>query len=386
VALNKHEYQDVAVITVENLRNGAVQLQIVGDEALYGPNYIVEPNYDETPNPGYMGNNYKRHSNKKVKVVTTTYYEVASWPILVYINRPGYVVWRSPWSWGYYPDYWRPWTPYYWHYYYGYHYNWFGHYYVYYRPFDHIRCRNYRVNYYTNIRNTSPTVIVNINKGDYKNTYSRPELRSEGERLYSHRASMSGNNIPPQRASRSDEKTPRPVSIGSERGVREHEVRRDPGAATGRPMRQAERMPRASESALSKEDAGSRPTRASGESRPNVLQEPAIRSGREAGSTSPMRRRDIEVRRSEPSPKERSQQGSVSRPAMEGRSKTEYRMNENVKEERSRPADRNQGAVSLPERNMQQSAPRTNDTSRPTRSKESRSQGSTISKSERQRN
>ncbi|MDO8897842.1 MAG: hypothetical protein Q7V19_09335, partial [Bacteroidales bacterium] len=78
VALNKNEYQDVAVFTVQKFRDGSVQIQLVGDEALYGPNYIVEPNYDETPNPGYTAkSNLKKSKRNNVTVVTTTYYEVA---------------------------------------------------------------------------------------------------------------------------------------------------------------------------------------------------------------------------------------------------------------------------------------------------------------------
>lgn len=169
VALNEKEYQDVAVFTVEKHRNGSVIVQLIGDEALYGPNYIVEPIYDETPNPGYVGNttNVKTRKNK-VTVVHTTYYEVARWPLVVYINRPGYVVWRSSWYWGYYPEYWSPWTPHYWHYYHGYHYGWHSHYHAYYRPWHHKRYNRYQTNYYTSIRHKSPTVVVNINKGHYK--------------------------------------------------------------------------------------------------------------------------------------------------------------------------------------------------------------------------
>jgi len=70
VALNRKEYQDVAVFTVEKFRNGSVQIQLIGDEALYGRNYIIEPNYEETPNPGYIGTVHK-------KVVVTTYYDIA---------------------------------------------------------------------------------------------------------------------------------------------------------------------------------------------------------------------------------------------------------------------------------------------------------------------
>src|SRR4030042_3778563 len=69
-ALSRTESQDVAVFTVEQLRNGEVRLQLIGDEALYGRNYIIEPIYAETPNPGYMGT----VSRSNVTVVTTTYY------------------------------------------------------------------------------------------------------------------------------------------------------------------------------------------------------------------------------------------------------------------------------------------------------------------------
>jgi len=186
VALNQREYQDVAVFTVEKFRDGSVQVQLIGDEALYGRNYIVEPNYAETPNPGYRGN-VTQTAPRNVTVVRTTYYEVAHWPVIVYISRPVYRPWRSVYYYGYYPVYWRPWTPHYWHFYYGYHYNWHSHYYAYYRPWRHHRCRHYHTVYYTGIRNYSPTIIVNVNKGKYKNTYSRPDTRQQGEVLYTQR-------------------------------------------------------------------------------------------------------------------------------------------------------------------------------------------------------
>src|SRR5512139_209821 len=36
VALSRNETQDVAVFTVERFRDGSVQIQLIGDEALYG--------------------------------------------------------------------------------------------------------------------------------------------------------------------------------------------------------------------------------------------------------------------------------------------------------------------------------------------------------------
>jgi hypothetical protein len=201
VALNENEQQDVAVFTVEKLRDDAVQIQLIGDEALYGANYIIEPVYDETPNPGYATTVTKKvKTRRNVTVVRTTYYEVASWPVIVYIYQPTYRVWRSAYRWGYYPVYWNPWAPHYYHYYYGYHYNWYDHYYAYYRPWKQPRSVYYRTVYYSSIRNYSPTVVVNVNKGTYKDTYSRPEKRSEGERVYAQRQST-GGNLPPGRSS-----------------------------------------------------------------------------------------------------------------------------------------------------------------------------------------
>lgn len=190
VALNQNEFQDVAVFTVQKFRDGSVQVQLIGDEALYGPNYIIEPIYAETPNPGYKGNVVQQNQGvqqKNVTAVRTTYHEVAYWPVVTYIYRPTYVVYRSSWYWGYRPVWWSPWTPHYWHYYYGYHHNWNPHYYAYYRPWHHHRCTRYRTVYYTSIRHYSPTVIVNVDSGRYRNTYNRPDSRRDGEAHFSQR-------------------------------------------------------------------------------------------------------------------------------------------------------------------------------------------------------
>lgn len=182
VAVNSRETQDVAVFTVQKFNNGQVQIQLIGDEELYGKDYIIEPIYDEqiagqTPNPGYTGNN--------ITVVRTTTYEVAAWPVIRFIYLPNYVVWRSRWHWGYYPPIWRPWRPYYWHYYYGYHYNWYNSYYRHYRRWNHYRYNRWNDFYYTGKRAHSPYVSFRIKEGNYKSTYSRPDQRRNGEALYS---------------------------------------------------------------------------------------------------------------------------------------------------------------------------------------------------------
>jgi hypothetical protein len=181
VALDKNEFQDVAVFTVQRFSNGSVQIQLIGDEALYGQNYIIEPNYAETQNPGYMG---KPNRNVRVNIVYTSYFEVADWPMIHFIYLPDYHMWHSSWYWGYYPSYWNPWHPFYWHYYYGYHYNWYHHYYTHYRHWHHPRWPGYQEFYYTGYHAHSPKVHEQINKGGYQSTYSHPEQRRDGEALF----------------------------------------------------------------------------------------------------------------------------------------------------------------------------------------------------------
>ncbi|MGI6322643.1 MAG: hypothetical protein ACOXZO_04920 [Bacteroidales bacterium] len=203
--LDRNESQDVAIFTVEKFRNGSVEIQLIGDEALYGRNYIIEPIYDETPNPGYMGN---RASTTNVTLVRTTTYQVATWPVIRFIFMPNYVVWRSSWYWGYYPVSWRPWRPYYWHYYYGYHYNWYHDYYVHYRFWSRPRYTNYNT-YYISIRTQSPRVYSRIKEGSYRETYSRPEQRREGEILFT--------KMHPTQTRRTAENTPVVRNLNSSR-------------------------------------------------------------------------------------------------------------------------------------------------------------------------
>jgi hypothetical protein len=236
VALNQDEYQDVAVFTVEKFRDGSVQIQLIGDEALYGKNYIIEPFYAETPNPGYTGKviQQTKSTRRNVTVVRTTYYEVASWPVIVYISRPSYRAWRSAWRWGYYPAYWTPWAPSYWHFYYGYHYNHYNHYYAYYRPWSHYRCSGYHTVYHTRIRNYSPTVVVNVNRGSYKNTYSRPDKRSEGEALYSQRRASGATTVPARGQSSRANEVKQSAQLSQRAGRPATEVRNSPARADSR--------------------------------------------------------------------------------------------------------------------------------------------------------
>jgi hypothetical protein len=178
--LNRKESQDVAVFTVQKFRNGSVQIQLTGDEALYGRNYIIEPINNETPNPGYAGSSNRYNET----VIRTTYVEVSAWPLVRFMFVPNYIIWHSSWNWGYYPSYWHPWRPFYWHYYYGYHYNWYPHYYGHYHHCDYHRYSHWDENYYYSKRVCSSNVSMRINTGHYKATYSHPEQRRDGEKMY----------------------------------------------------------------------------------------------------------------------------------------------------------------------------------------------------------
>jgi len=192
VSMNEKENQDVAYFIVDKNDKGGVQIQLIGDEGLYGKDYIVEPNYtetasvEETPNPGYVKQSTQQSTDKNGNTTIInnyTSYETASWPVVRYMYAPNYIIWISPWRWYYYPDYWTPWEPWYWHRYYGYHYYRHNYYYGNYRS-----CRSYRSpvirTHYFNNRRTSNTYHVILTSGGFRKTYTRPELKSEGKSEY----------------------------------------------------------------------------------------------------------------------------------------------------------------------------------------------------------
>ena len=238
VALNSNERQDVGVFTVERFRNGSVQIQLIGDQALYGSNYIIEPIYDDTQNPGYRGRS--RGNNTYVR---TTTYEIAAWPMIQFIYHPRYVRWHSTWHWGYYPTYWSPWHPFYYHHYYGYHHNFFPVYYSHYRHWHQPRYTRYNDYYYRSVRSHSPYVSSRIRDGHYRSTYSRPESRRDGEALYArnhaNRGSRVSNNGVTSRSSR-----PASVNNQGRRTSVDNGVRRQPNSSSTRTNQNSARTAR----------------------------------------------------------------------------------------------------------------------------------------------
>ncbi len=164
-AVSKTETQDVAVILVDKDKNGKVSIQCVGDEDLYGKNYVIEPKSTPavTANPAYQGSNPVTVSAPATTVV------VESAPIVQYVYSPAYVPYYPPYYYGYYPPYFAAFTVlavgiyrhnnWYHGGYYGGHYS---------RNTVVINNRN-SINHYNNSRNRSNTVANNNRNGNYGN-------------------------------------------------------------------------------------------------------------------------------------------------------------------------------------------------------------------------
>lgn len=79
--IGEDKYQDVCSIELEKDEKGKEVVQVVGDEYIYGVDYIYQPVYTTPP------------------------------VIYVYFWAPVYSPWRSPWYWGYHPPHFHPWHP-----------------------------------------------------------------------------------------------------------------------------------------------------------------------------------------------------------------------------------------------------------------------------------
>jgi hypothetical protein len=147
--VSRVESQDVAVIQVEKKDDKTAHIQVVGDEALYGKNYIIEPSDAPAPNTAKQNNNTTQVASKNTgknydddvyaspgntsntqddndddynnaTVNANSGYRgnagvavnVWGWPCIGYMYSPGYSLWVSPWYWGYYPGWYSPWSPY----------------------------------------------------------------------------------------------------------------------------------------------------------------------------------------------------------------------------------------------------------------------------------
>ena len=169
VDVTKTETQDVAVIYL-NKKDGKVDLQMIGDEELYGKDYVIEPkgNSSITANPGYTGDN-----PVTVNVPAQTVTVVQSAPVVQYVYSPAYVPYYPPYYYGYYPG-WFAFTAVvsfgiYASHCWGYHGGYYG---GHYGGGNTVVINNNNfnsVNHYNSNRNRSTTVSDNMNRGNYGN-------------------------------------------------------------------------------------------------------------------------------------------------------------------------------------------------------------------------
>ncbi|GGZ80576.1 hypothetical protein [Algibacter mikhailovii] len=172
--INEKETQDVAVISVAKDDDGKVYLQIIGDEALYGKDYVVEPRTEPTasvtPNPAYTGKEpvtVNVEANTEVIVVEAA-------PVVQYVYSPAYVPYYPAYYYGFYPPYWRPiavmsiaiYRHNHWYHHHHYH-GGYGHRSV------HVHHHHHYNNYNRNSRRASTTVNNNIQNGNFKTAGQR---------------------------------------------------------------------------------------------------------------------------------------------------------------------------------------------------------------------
>jgi hypothetical protein len=169
VDVSEKEKQDVAVILLSKNDKGKVNMQIVGDDELYGKNYVIEPKAPATPNPGYTGSetvNTVPVTNPPAPS-TTTVVVVESAPVVQYVYSPAYVPYVPP-----------PLPPPYFvaftvmavsaYHYNTYHYSAPYHGGCYSHTTVNVYNQNNYNNYSKNTRNTSNTVNHNNSSGGYK--------------------------------------------------------------------------------------------------------------------------------------------------------------------------------------------------------------------------
>jgi hypothetical protein len=171
VDVAEKETQDVAVILVSKDKNDKVSMQIVGDQDLYGKDYVVEPKPPVTANPGYVGTDPVAATTSTSGTNTTTVVVVESAPVVQYVYSPAYVPYYPPYYYNYYPPYFAAFTIiavssyryncYHSPYHGGYHGGGYGN--------TVIINNNNNYNNYNNNRRTSNTVNNNRNNGNYNN-------------------------------------------------------------------------------------------------------------------------------------------------------------------------------------------------------------------------
>ncbi len=110
VPVSESENQDIAVIELEKKGKDEANVQIIGDEDIFGEETIVEPSDgsagEDTEEESGNGPSPYFYSSPQWVVIN-----VWGWPCVRFVYAPAYVPWVSPWRWRVYPTWWRPWRP-----------------------------------------------------------------------------------------------------------------------------------------------------------------------------------------------------------------------------------------------------------------------------------
>jgi hypothetical protein len=119
VPLSEQDSQDVAHIAIDKVGED-VTAQVIGDETLYGPDYVVEPETTDTagttrPAPVQLASaeGSWHWAAGGTRLTSSTPYDLAavivvsSWRVVRVIYKPGYSPWRSPYRWHRYPAHYR---------------------------------------------------------------------------------------------------------------------------------------------------------------------------------------------------------------------------------------------------------------------------------------
>lgn len=208
----ENEIQDVAVVLVTKDESEEVNIQMVGDEELYGKDYVIEPKLETpavTANPAYSGADTVVIQNEPATVVV-----VESEPIVQYVYSPIYTPYYSPYYYGYYPPYYTPYPVISVNVYFGrnrYHRN---NYYGGNRGGNTVVINNNNTyNNYSRTKNTSNTVNKNRTEGNYKsnNTSKRPASDSEKSSKVSDKKSVPNSKENATKSSAMDNKSSVPA-------------------------------------------------------------------------------------------------------------------------------------------------------------------------------
>lgn len=232
VPLNRYDVQDIAVIEIEKTGRRRAMLQIVGDEDIYGEEVIVEPyeRYGYSRGRGGPSADYD---------FTRGYVNVYWWSPVRHIFGRHYRVYRSPYYWSYYPNYWRPWRPCGWNifrpriviyhrHYHIVHFHRLRHVHNFYRPYRHY---SHHVVFRSNqvrVQHGRPAIKrERLNHGA-----SRKEFRPGLKKVNKHRVNSTAQVNKKGKGSRINSSTPR--KSNKQYGKGQNRISQSPTASTGR--------------------------------------------------------------------------------------------------------------------------------------------------------